>query len=90
MNNFWVGAACAGIGIVVFAVAAAFGVCSLWYALEWICWKRRQLKLRAEWTADNPYWQEAFDAGVKWADDGKPRAKPWLTRSHMPEGESQW
>lgn len=49
-------------------------------AFDWLYTKQQEMRARAVWHYENPYWQEAFDAGVKWADDGKPPAKPNLGR----------
>jgi len=49
-------------------------------AFDWLYTKQKETRAKAAWTEENPYWREAFDAGVKWAEDGKPRSKPNLTR----------
>lgn len=49
-------------------------------AFDWLYTKQKETRARAAWHYENPYWQEAFDAGVKWADDGKPTSKPNLSR----------
>jgi len=59
-----------------------------WFA-SWIFWKRRQIRCRREWTQENPYWREAFDAGAKWAREGESRAEPNLTRLRMPGGKDE-
>lgn len=65
----------------VLAVVLCEGI-ALFFA--WCQTKYLILKTRKEWDCENPYWREAFDAGVKWADDGKPPAKPNLTRLKGP------
>lgn len=55
------------------------------YVVTWCRTKHKELKARKEWHYDNPYWQEAFDAGAKWAEDGKPCAKPFLARFKVGE-----
>ncbi len=56
-------------------------------AVEWIDWKRRQIRCRREWIEENPYWREAFEAGAKWAREGESHAVPNLTQLRMPEAE---
>ena len=54
-------------GLLVFAIGAVSLFAAFW-AASWFAWKRRQLRLRREWTQENPYWKESFDAGVAWAN----------------------
>jgi len=48
--------------------------------MAWCQTKHRELKARKVWHYENPYWEEAFEAGAKWADEGKPPSKPNLSR----------
>ena len=76
------------IGILASPLVALVGLLIGWaflWAVAWFSWKRRQIRLRAEWTEANPYWREAFEAGAKWAREGDPRAEPNLTQLRMPK-----
>jgi len=66
--------------LAVLGAAVFAAVC----AASWLNWKTRQINCRREWTQENPYWREAFEAGAKWADGGKSRAQPNLTSLRMP------
>jgi hypothetical protein len=79
------------IGFVAFPVALAalvLGVFGVWCLGAWLSWKNREFHCRREWTQENPYWREAFEAGAKWACEGESRAEPNLTRLRMPKGDA--
>ena len=78
------------IGFVAFPVAIVISTAIGFLAsllIKWASWKRMQIRRRDEWTEENPYWREAFDAGVKWADEGKPRFTPNLGELRMPKAK---
>ena len=80
---FWilVGFAAFPLLIAIF-VLAVFGV---WCLAAWFSWKTREFYCRREWTQENPYWREAFEAGAKWARESDQRAEPNPTRLRMPK-----
>jgi len=56
------GGAAAGVALATSAILATYTL----YILDWVTWKRRQLKKRKEWTLENPYWKEAQLKGEMW------------------------
>ena len=73
---FWVGFIIGMFLAPILVVAWAGGI----YLHTWFQTQRLMLRKRDEWNYENPYWQEAFDAGIKWVDDGKPQGQPFLGR----------
>lgn len=74
--------------LAVFLLVLTAGAMLVGLLMKWASWKRLQIRKRAEWTYENPYWQEAFAAGVKWADEGKPPMRPFLGELRMPKHTS--
>ena len=66
--------------LAVLGAAVFAAVC----AASWLNWKTRQINCRREWTQENPYWREAFEAGIEHARSSESRAEPNLTRLRMP------
>lgn len=85
--QLWIGIVIGAVGLIVLCVVIAALAVPIVTLATWAEWKRLQIRKRAEWTYENPYWKEAWNAGVKWADEGKPRMTPFLGELRMPKGD---